>query len=53
MFLEKIHLKVIYGFLSEAGCDPTLTLYLPDNLSEMNRSDQKHPCMVVCPSGAY
>lgn len=53
MHYERIHLKDIYPFLGEDGCDPTVTAYLPDNLWEMGRGNMIRPCMVVCPGGGY
>lgn len=53
MKTETLHLKDYYSFLGENGCDPILSVYLPDNMSEMKREDQKRPCMVVCPGGGY
>lgn len=37
--------------LAQNNCDPKLTIYLPDNLTEMNRHHQKHPCLLICPGG--
>ena len=51
MRCETIHLKDIYPFLGENGCDPTLDVYLPDNYE--GRQDQKRPCMLLCPGGGY
>lgn len=53
MLYENIHLKEYYAFLGDDGRAPTLTCYLPDNLSEMHREDQKHPCLLICPGGGY
>lgn len=53
MVYDTIHLKEYYLFLGDDGRDPTLTLYLPDNLSEMRRENQKRPCLLICPGGAY
>lgn len=53
MVYEKLHLKDYYGFLGEDGKDPTLEIYLPYNMTEMNRQKAKRPCMVVCPGGGY
>lgn len=53
MRYEKLHLKDRFSFLDKTGCDPVLELYLPYNMTEMNRQDQKRPCMVVCPGGGY
>lgn len=49
----EIELKKEYAFLGEDGKNPTLTAYLPYNLKEMGRANQKRPCMVICPGGAY
>ena len=48
-----IHLKDYYSFLGEDGCDPTVEIYLPYNMTEMHRENHKRPCMVVCPGGGY
>lgn len=53
MLHETLHLKEYYAFLGEDGRDSTLTLYLPDNLSEMRRENQKRPCLLILPGGAY
>lgn len=53
MVYEKIHLKAYYPFLGEDGKDPVLELYLPYNMTEMKRQDQKRPCMLICPGGGY
>ena len=50
---EIIHLKDKYPFLGENGCDPTVEIYLPYNMTEMHRQDKKRPCMIVCPGGGY
>ncbi len=48
-----IELKNEYDFLGNDGKNPTVSAYLPYNLKEMGRENQKRPCMVVCPGGAY
>lgn len=53
MITDRIYLKDHFAFLGEDGRDPKLDIYLPTNLSEMNRSDIKRPCMIVCPGGGY
>lgn len=53
MKYEKLHLKDYFEFLGESEADPTLEIYLPYNMTEMNRQNQKRPCMVVCPGGGY
>ena len=49
----EIHLKDQFPFLGENGCDPMLTLYLPDNLKEMGRENDLRPTILICPGGAY
>lgn len=53
MHCERIHLKEIFTFLGENGRDPFVDVYCPANLVEMGWDDQRHPCLVVCPGGAY
>ena len=53
MLHETIHLAERFPALSQNGCDPKLTLYLPDNMTEMGRGDEKHPCLLICPGGGY
>ena len=53
MKYERLHLKDYYDFLGSNGADPTLELYLPFNMTEMDRGDQKRPCMLICPGGGY
>lgn len=50
---EVLHLKDRFPFLGENGCDPTLTIYLPFNLTEMNRQDLLRPSILICPGGGY
>ena len=53
MKYEILHLKDSFPFLGENGCDPTLEIYLPQNMTEMGRQDQKRPCILICPGGGY
>lgn len=53
MRCEKLHLKDYYAFLGTDGADPTLSLFLPYNMKEMGRENQKRPSILVCPGGAY
>ena len=53
MLYELIHLAKQFPQLAKNGCDPTLTVYLPDNMAEMGRAEQKRPCLLVCPGGGY
>lgn len=50
---EILSLRERFPVLGENGANPTLTTYLPDNLSEMQWDDRKHPCVLICPGGAY
>ena len=50
---EVLHLKDYYPFLGENNCDPTVEAYLPYNMTEMHRENDKRPCMIVCPGGGY
>ena len=53
MLHETFHLKELYPALSDISNDPTLTTYLPYNMSEMGWQDKKHPAILVCPGGGY
>ena len=53
MRTQVLHLKEYYPFLGEDGADATLTTYLPFNMPEMNRQNQKRPGVVICPGGGY
>ena len=53
MRTETIHLKDHFPFLGENSCDPILDLFLPYNMTEMGRQDQKRPCILICPGGGY
>ncbi len=53
MRIIEINLKEKYDFL---GCDdrnPTLTCYLPRNIVEMGREEEKRPTILICPGGGY
>ena len=50
---EVLHLKDYYPFLGGDNCDPTVEAYLPYNMTEMHRENDKRPCMIVCPGGGY
>ena len=53
MRYEVLHLKDTFPFLGENSCDPTLEIFLPYNMTEMGRQNQKRPCLLVCPGGGY
>ncbi len=53
MICEKIELKNHFEFLGDDGKNPTLDIYLPYNMAEMNRQNQKRPCLLVLPGGGY
>ena len=48
-----IELKDYFDFLGNNGANPIVDIYLPYNMTEMNRQGQKRPCMIVCPGGGY
>ncbi|MBS5680857.1 MAG: acetylesterase, partial [Clostridiales bacterium] len=53
MKYELLHLKQFFPKLGTQSGDPLVKVYLPDNLTEMGRDDEQHPCLIVCPGGAY
>ncbi len=53
MIYESINLKSKYAFLGKDGRNPKLDIYLPSNLTELKRENQKRPCIIICPGGAY
>lgn len=53
MICKTIELKDYFSFLGQENRNPTLQMFLPYNLKEMNRQDELRPCMLVCPGGAY
>ena len=48
-----LHLKDYYPFLGDDGCDPTVEMFLPYNMVEMKRENNKRPVLVICPGGGY
>ena len=53
MRTEAIYLKEAFPFLEESDSKAVLKLYLPYNMKEMNRQDQKRPCLLILPGGGY
>ncbi len=53
MKCELLHLKDYYSFLGEDGKDPLLEINLRHNMAELKRENDKRPCVIVCPGGAY
>lgn len=53
MIYQEIFLKQVFPQLSAVSGEPVLRAYLPDNLWEMERQEQKRPCLLICPGGAY
>ena len=53
MICKTICLKDEYAFLGQDGRNPRLDIYLPSNLTELKRENQKRPCLIICPGGAY
>lgn len=48
-----VHLKDFFPFLGTEDRDPTLTLYLPDNLQYPEWQDKRNPAILICPGGGY
>lgn len=53
MEVSRIYLKNLYPFLGEDGKNPFVDAYLPHNIAELDRQNDRRPTMVVCPGGAY
>lgn len=53
MNYQEISLKQVFPQLAELSGEPILRAYLPENLAEMGREEQKRPCLLICPGGAY
>ncbi len=53
MVHKTLELKDYFDFIGENSENPTLQIYLPYNMTEMNRHNQKRPCLLICPGGAY
>ena len=49
----QVHLKERFAFLGENGCDAVLEAYLPYNMTEMGRENQRRPSVLICPGGSY
>lgn len=50
MRYEIVHLKEHFPFLDG---DATLEIYLQENMAELERQDQRRPCILLCPGGGY
>lgn len=53
MVHKTLELKSYFEFLGKNDSNPTLDIYLPYNMVEMRRENQKRPCMLICPGGGY
>ena len=62
MLQKTIYLVDIFPQLGQNGCNPRLTLYLPDNVEQLvcpdktekpNWQGRKRPCLLICPGGGY
>lgn len=53
MKCEKIYLKDYYDFLGENGKNPSVDMFLPFNMDEMDRENKKRPCMLIFSGGGY
>ena len=51
MIVKKLNLKDEFPILGDSSVNPTLDIYLPDEV--MNRPDFKRPSMLICPGGGY
>jgi acetyl esterase/lipase len=52
MLHEVIHLKDRFPFLGANGCDPTLSIYVPQNHFDKT-TDYIRPGILICPGGGY
>lgn len=53
MKYELLHLTQFFPSLRQHGGEPLVGIYLPDNLTEMGREDERRPCLIICPGGGY
>ncbi len=53
MICERIELRNHFDFPENNDKNPTLDIYLPYNMVEMNKQNQKRPCLLVLPGGGY
>ena len=53
MYCEALHLKDRFPFLGENACDPTLEVYIPENITELNRAEERRPSVLLLPGGGY
>ncbi|MBR4864555.1 MAG: alpha/beta hydrolase [Oscillospiraceae bacterium] len=53
MYCETLRLKDRFPFLGENDCDPSLELYIPENMKELNRAEEKRPSVLLLPGGGY
>ena len=53
MICQLHHLKEYCPLLGADGCDPVLGVYLPHTPPDLERENEKRPCMLICPGGAY
>lgn len=53
MIHKKYHLKDIYPFLGDNGCDPVVTTYINDADEKWASSLTPRPAMLILPGGGY
>lgn len=53
MRTEVIRVKEHFPILEKEDSEARLEVYLPYNLEEMGRGDQKRPCLLILPGGGY
>ena len=52
MRVETVELNKTFGKLGENDRNPTLTMYIPDDMRSQYQ-DRRSPAVIVCPGGAY
>ena len=53
MIYQKFHLKELFPFLGNNGCNPVLEAYIPTNLLDKANLEKKHAGILICPGGGY
>ena len=53
MICQQHYLKDYFPILGADGCNPVLDVYLPHTPPDLERENEKRPCILICPGGAY
>ncbi len=53
MRYDILHLKKHFSFLGENNRDPVLELYIPENMHELDRANERRPSVLLLPGGGY